>query len=223
MATSLLALNISEVFHSIQGESSYAGYPCLFIRLAGCNLRCSYCDAAYTYREPGRSYAVDDLLDRAAAQTGALVEITGGEPLLQENVYPLMAGLLAADRTVLLETNGSLSLARVPAPVIKIMDLKCPDSGMHDRMLLDNLDFLGANKQRPDEIKFVISSRRDYDWAVRMLKKHALDRRAAVLFSPVAGRMPPAELAGLILADQLPVRLQIQLHTIIWPHRSRGV
>jgi len=222
LATTPLLLDVSEVFYSIQGESSYAGYPCLFIRLAGCNLRCRYCDSRYAYLEKGRRHTVDALLDMTAAHPAALVEITGGEPLLQKNVYPLMERLTAAGRTVLLETNGSMSLAEVPAPVIKIMDIKCPGSGMHDRMDFNNLHYLSRRKRLKDEIKFVISSRQDYDWAVRILKKYALHRKAAVLFSPVTADMEPATLAELILADELPVRLQIQIHTIIWPGLQRG-
>ena len=218
MATDPL-LHISETFYSIQGESRFAGYPCFFIRLAGCNLRCSYCDARYTYEEPGRPMAMAALLAEAARYPGGLVEITGGEPLLQDNVHPLMEGLLAAGHPVLLETNGSIDLARVPAGVIRIMDIKCPDSGMHDHLHPENLELLTPR----DEIKFVIGSRRDYEWAKGMIERHALTAKARLVFSPVISRLVPATLAGMILADRLQVRLQLQLHTILWPERSRGV
>lgn len=211
-------LNISETFYSIQGESSYSGYPCLFIRLAGCNLRCSFCDARYTYEEPGQEMPVRELLAWAEATPRVMVEVTGGEPLLQEGVYPLLSGLLDAGRTVLLETNGSLSVSRVPAGVVKIMDLKCPDSNMHQRMDLANLAHLTPN----DEIKFVLSSRRDYQWATEMIEEHRLDKIANLAFSPVTPLLPPKVLAEWLMADRLPARLQIQLHTLLWPDRNRG-
>jgi 7-carboxy-7-deazaguanine synthase len=212
------SLLISELFYSIQGESSFAGYPCVFIRLAGCNLRCCYCDARYAYEEEGRKVPLTDILTHAASHPAALVAITGGEPLLQENVYPLMKQLLAANRTVLLETNGSLGISRVPGEVVKVLDLKCPDSGMHEQMNFKNMHFLSLR----DEIKFVLSSRVDYEWAVATIGTYRLDRVAKLLFSPVAGRLNPAELAAWLLADNLPARLQLQLHKILWPETVRG-
>lgn len=209
---------ISETFFSIQGESTYCGLPCFFIRLAGCNLRCSFCDAAYTYDEPGRHIPVAELLEQASGYPEAIVEITGGEPLLQSGVYPLMEGLLAAGRTVLLETNGSISLASVPERVIKIMDLKCPGSGMHDRMDFTNFRYLTEH----DEVKFVIGSKTDYDWAVSLLAEQQLPGRPKLLFSPNTATMAAADLAELILADNLPVRLQLQLHKLLWPAAVRG-
>lgn len=212
-------LEICEIFHSIQGESSYAGYPCIFIRLTGCNLRCSYCDAAYTYEEPGKNISLAQILKKIAQYPKALVEITGGEPLLQEGVYPLMRKLLEVGRTVLLETNGSLSVAAVPQGVIKIVDMKCPDSGMHQKMDFGNLSLLTPD----DEVKFVLSSRNDYDWATQIIQEYQLTKRVHVLFSPVANRLSPATLADWLLTDQQQVRLQLQLHTILWPGMSRGV
>ena len=212
-------LQLSEIFYSIQGESSFVGYPCLFFRLAGCNLRCSYCDAKYTYEEPATPTPLSALLTEATRYPNALIEITGGEPLLQEGVYPLMDELLAAGRTVLLETNGSLSIARVPHAVMKIIDLKCPDSGMAEKMELANLDLLAPH----DEIKFVVSSRADYDWAKAMIGEHRLAEKAKVILSPVIGRLQPALLAQWLMADALPVRLQLQLHTLLWPGIKRGV
>jgi 7-carboxy-7-deazaguanine synthase len=211
-------LEISELFYSIQGESSFAGYPCFFIRLAGCNLRCTYCDARYTYEEPGTSYSVELLLAETERYPDVLVEITGGEPLLQEGIYPLLDKLLQNGRTVLLETNGSLGLEKVPEKVIKIMDVKCPDSGMHEQMDFNNFAYLSST----DEIKFVISSRQDYDFAKETLLIHNLLGKSKLSFSPVMDRLAPYDLAKWIMDDRLPVRLQLQLHTILWPDKKRG-
>jgi 7-carboxy-7-deazaguanine synthase len=220
--------DVSELFFSIQGESSFAGYPCVFIRLSGCNLRCNYCDASYTYEEPSNKTALNEIIQFVNNYPNAIVEITGGEPLLQENSLPLMQNLLDLGRTVLLETNGSLTIETIPDQVIKIMDLKCPDSGMHKEMLLDNLVKLTGR----DEIKCVVSSRADYDWAVNTLRKkglldHPLQEssppKAKILFSPVTGKLDAPLLAEWILQDNLPVRLQLQLHKIIWPNQDRGV
>ena len=212
-------LTVSEIFYSIQGESRYAGYPCLFIRLSGCNLRCSFCDARYTYEEPGREMTVAAIIQEVQKTPGVMVEVTGGEPLLQEGVYPLLDELLADGRTVLLETNGSLDISRVPDGVIRIMDLKCPDSNMHQQMELGNLKHLRPS----DEIKFVLSSRRDYDWTREMISSHRLTGAAHLSCSPVTTTLPPADLAQWLLHDRLPCRLQLQLHTILWPEQSRGV
>ena len=221
-------LDISEKFFSIQGESTHAGRPCVFIRLTGCNLRCSYCDARYTYEETGNRIAVSRLVDYTSNYPGAIVEITGGEPLLQENVYLLMDRLLAAKRTVLLETNGSMNLERVPQDVIKIVDIKCPDSGMHKKMDPANPERLSGK----DEIKFVISSRPDYEWAIDFIKTRLSadpgryeewTENGRILLSPATGRLKPNHLAKWILADNLKVRLQIQLHKILWPEEARGV
>ncbi len=211
-------LEISELFFSIQGESSYAGQPCVFIRLAGCNLRCSYCDAGYTYEEAGSLKDISKILAFVAQYPGFPVEITGGEPLLQENVYRLMDELLAAGRRVLLETNGSIGLEKVPTGVVKIMDVKCPGSGMSEHLLKDNLGLLGPG----DELKFVLCSRADYEWAVELIKKTALNKALVIHFSPVTGKLGPTQLAEWILDDQLPVRLQLQLHKFLWPDVVRG-
>ena len=211
-------LEICELFYSIQGESSYAGYPCFFIRLAGCNLRCTYCDSRYAWEGPFESYPVSRILAKLDHYPGVMVELTGGEPLLQRGVYPLIGQLLRAGRKVLLETNGSLGLEDVPPDVVKIVDVKCPGSGMHEKMNPANFGFINPR----DEIKFVISSRKDYDWAVQFLRSHDLQRRSTLTFSPVIAVLPPAELAAWILEDRLPVRLRLQLHTILWPGRTRG-
>lgn len=211
-------LEVSELFFSIQGESSYAGQPCVFIRLSGCNLRCRYCDAGYTYEEPGTLRDIGEILSFAGQYPGFPVEITGGEPLLQENIYPLMEELLAAGRKVLLETNGSIKLAKVPAGVTKIMDVKCPGSNMHEHLERSNLELLGPG----DELKFVLCSRADYDWAAALIGKTALNDAVTIHFSPVAGELDPALLAEWLLEDRLPVQLQLQLHKIIWPGINRG-
>lgn len=212
-------LLVSETFYSIQGESSYSGYPCIFIRLAGCNLRCTYCDARYTYDEPGKRLALSHLLSDVALYPGALVEITGGEPLLQENSLALMEALVAAGRTVLLETNGSIDISVVPPGVIRIMDVKCPGSGMSDKTDLENLQRLTVD----DEVKFVISSEDDFNWAVDLIERKDLLNRAKILFSPNTRKIEAAELARLIMEKRLPVRLQVQLHTLLWPGAGRGV
>ncbi|MFO7760606.1 MAG: radical SAM protein [Thermodesulfobacteriota bacterium] len=221
------SLNISELFYSIQGESSFAGYPCFFIRLAGCNLRCSYCDTAYAYKETGEKYSLGKLMELTEKYPAALILITGGEPLLQEKVYPLMELLLEAGRKVMLETNGSISVREVPPAVVKVMDLKCPDSGMSEQMNFSNLDFLTP----ADELKFVISSRLDYDWALDIVRSRYhpsspetdLNDLPSILFSPETTSLPPFRLAGWILEDHLQVRLQLQLHKVLWPRESRGV
>ncbi len=210
-------LEICELFYSIQGESSYAGYPCFFIRFAGCNLRCVYCDTRYAYEGEHQSYTIGQILAELDKYPGVMVEVTGGEPLVQEGVYPLFKELLAAGRSVLLETNGSLSLERVPREVIKIMDMKCPGSGMQGEMNYTNFDFMNPE----DEIKFVIATREDYNWAVQLLVSNNLQEKTTVTFSPVVSMLQPATLAAWMLADRLPVRLRLQLHTILWPDRPR--
>ena len=219
-------LNISELFYSIQGESTYAGLPCVFIRLSGCNLRCHYCDARYTYEEAHAAMALDVILSFVDGYPGALVEITGGEPLLQENVFPLMAELVARNRTVLLETNGSLPIDTVAPEVIVVMDIKTPDSGSADSLAGGNIAAARArNKNIPGscEIKFVLTGRDDYTWARDLVNQHALNASGPALFSPAKGQLSPADLAAWILQDQLAVRLQLQLHTLIWPHLTRGI
>jgi len=205
-------LQVAEIFTSIQGESTHAGRPCTFIRLAGCNLDCAWCDTPQA-RAGGETMPVDAAVERACEAGCDLVEITGGEPMLQEGVYALMDALIDEDLTVLLETNGSVDLSRVPDDVIRIMDVKCPSSGMSDRNLPANLDLLGGR----DEVKFVVADRADYAWARDLVRS---DRRfehvRAVHFTPVFGRLAPAELVEWISADRLPVRLGFQLHKIIW-------
>jgi 7-carboxy-7-deazaguanine synthase len=212
-------LTINEIFHSIQGESTYAGRPCVFVRLTGCDLRCTWCDTAYAFTE-GHKMSVADVILAVELYGCALVEVTGGEPLLQDDVYPLMSELVARDRTVLLETGGHISLERVPSGVVKIVDVKCPASGESSHNHWPNLDLIRAN----DQVKFVIEGRADYEFARNVLARHQLpDRCAAVLFSPVHGVLAPKELAAWILADRLSVLLQLQVHKYIWGKDVRGV
>jgi 7-carboxy-7-deazaguanine synthase len=218
-------LRVSELFYSIQGESTRAGLPCLFIRLAGCNLRCNYCDARYTWEEAGTPMEAAEILAWVERFPGVMVEITGGEPLMQTGVYPLMQALIDAGRPVLLETNGSLPLNGVPEGVGIIMDIKCPNSGMAAHNLPDNCTLLKERSRRGcrDEIKFVLSSEADFHWARAMVERKQLADSMPVLFSPVHPRLAPTTLAQLLLDHRLPVRLQLQLHTLLWPDRTRGV
>jgi 7-carboxy-7-deazaguanine synthase len=212
-------LTINEIFHSIQGESTYAGRPCVFVRLTACDLRCSWCDTAYAFHE-GRKMSVDEVVAAVDAYGCPLVEITGGEPLLQDDVYPLMERFLAAGRTVMLETGGHRPIGRVPAAVVKIVDIKCPASGESAKNDLTNLDRLAPH----DEVKFVIQDRADYDYARDLVARHDLtSRAAAVLFSPVHDILDAKTLSEWILQDRLAVRLQLQLHKFIWHPSTRGV
>jgi 7-carboxy-7-deazaguanine synthase len=212
-------LTINEIFHSIQGESTHAGRPCVFVRLTACDLRCSWCDTPYAFHE-GQKMSVEEVAGRVREYGCDVVEITGGEPLLQKEVYPLMQRLLDEGRTVLLETGGHLSVARVPEAVIRVIDVKCPGSGESGKTHWPNLDQL-----RPaDEVKFVIKDRADYDYARDLVTRHDLSGRcAAVHFSPVHGVLDPRELAAWVLEDRLTVRVQLQLHKYIWDATTRGV
>jgi len=215
-----LTLRVSEIFYSIQGESTWAGCPCVLIRLTGCNLRCAWCDTPYAF-DGGEEQTIGGIVAQAKAFGVPLAEITGGEPLIQPNTPALAAALEAEGFMVLVETNGSLPIGGLPEKTRRIMDLKCPDSGMAGYLHWPNLELL-----RPDldEVKFVMTSRRDYEWARDISQKHDLAARChAVLFSPIADRLEPAQLAAWILEDRLPVRLQLQLHKIIWGPGARGV
>lgn len=211
-------LKINEIFKSIQGESSHAGLPCIFVRLTGCNLRCTYCDTEYAFYE-GKEMTVADIVKSVDSCGISLVEITGGEPLLQKEVYPLMQALLEKKYTVMLETGGSLSLEEVPQAVIKIMDLKCPGSGEESRNNYHNLRHLTSK----DEVKFVILNRQDYEWCKQILNKYEIHKKAPVLFSPVYDKLDLKDLAKWVLEDNLPVRLQTQLHKVIWSKDAIGV
>ncbi|MFI4861853.1 MAG: radical SAM protein [Phycisphaerales bacterium JB063] len=226
---------INELFYSLQGESTWAGLPCLFIRLRGCHLRCAYCDTEYAFHE-GDKRTVDEVIEQAFALCGGaagcdLVEVTGGEPLLQRGVHPLMSKLCDLGKTVLVETSGACDISVCDPRVIRIMDLKTPGSGEAERNLWTNLDHLNER----DEVKFVLTSRSDYAWMKQVLEKHKLHERVgAVLVSAVNEVTPGLEIAGVpglavrdlaqwLLEDRLPVRFQTQLHKLIWDPMARGV
>lgn len=225
-------LRINEIFHSVQGEGTRAGVRCVFVRLTGCHLRCTYCDTEYAFYD-GRWMDVDEVVAAVAAYACPTVEVTGGEPLLQPGVYPLMERLLASHETVMLETSGAISIARVDPRVVRIVDIKTPSSNESERNCWENLVLLTPR----DEVKFVIGTREDYDWSRDVLQCHDLTRRCPVLFSPVfglpeseaamlelhKGHLDPAELAAWILEDRLDVRLGLQLHKFIWSPAARGV
>ena len=212
-------LTINEIFHSVQGESTYAGRPCVFVRLTACDLRCSWCDTPYAFHE-GRKRSLEDVLREVEGYECPLVEVTGGEPLLQEAVYPLMESLVEMGKTVLLETGGHRSTSRVPVDVVTILDVKCPGSGESHRNCWENLAKLRAH----DEVKFVVKDRADYEYARNVIEERALPGRvAAIHFSPVHGVLDPKTLSEWVLADRLPVRVQLQLHKYIWSPDTRGV
>jgi 7-carboxy-7-deazaguanine synthase len=212
------ALVVNEIFHSIQGESSHAGRPCIFIRLTYCNLRCTYCDTAYAFEE-GFSMSIDEILDRVKSFACPLVEVTGGEPLVQEGVYGLLSALCHLGYEVLLETGGSIDIGQVDARVRRIVDFKCPSSGMAKKNYWPNIGHLKPG----DEVKFVIGNREDFDWTVSVIREHRLEERIPVLLSPVFGTMEPAILAGWILEERLRVRMQLQMHKYVWEPAMRGV
>jgi 7-carboxy-7-deazaguanine synthase len=215
-----MSLKINEIFYSIQGESLYAGLPCVFIRLTGCNLRCAYCDTRYAYHE-GVDMTIPEILRQVESYPAtALVEITGGEPLFQEETPDLVKQLLDKSRTVLVETNGSLDISRIDSRCIRIMDIKCPSSLMHSHNDPDNLRRIEPH----DQIKFIIETQTDYVYAMNALKQLPYDfPRSSVLFSPAFETLPLSILAKWILQDSLGVRLHLQLHKLIWPNTERGV
>jgi len=202
-----MSLDIAEIFHSLQGESTYAGLPCTFVRVAGCNLRCAYCDTPAALAG-GTPLAIPEILARVADFGCTLVEITGGEPLCQPEVPALSRRLLRRGYRVLLETNGPYPIAPVDRRVVRIVDVKTPSSGMAGRFCLENLALLGPR----DQVKFVVADPADFDWAVQFMAEHSCSPRTESLFSPVSPRLPPRDLARWILDRQLRVRLQIQLH-----------
>ena len=211
-------MRITEIFHSVQGESTFAGLPCVFVRLTGCPLRCTWCDTDYAFFG-GTDRSIDDILDTVRSYGCRLVEVTGGEPLAQPDSSLLLRRLCQEGFTVLLETSGAVDTTIVDPSVRIILDVKCPGSGMTERMHWPNVERL-----RPqDEAKFVIQDRRDYEWAKSILDRFRLTERCAVLFSPVFGVLDPRQLAEWLLADRLPIRLQLQLHKHIWAPDMRGV
>lgn len=211
-------LKVNEIFYSIQGESSKAGLPCVFVRLTYCNLRCTYCDTAYAFYE-GTDYSIDDIIKKIEEYKCNLVEITGGEPLYQEESLELMKQLCNKGYVVMLETGGSLPIKNVDNRVMIIMDLKCPSSGMMKKNLYDNINYIKPT----DEIKFVIGTKEDYDWAKEIISKYDLLNKCTVLFSVVFNQLEPIQLVNWILEDKLNVRFQLQLHKYIWHPETRGV
>jgi 7-carboxy-7-deazaguanine synthase len=212
-------LTINEIYHSIQGESTWAGRPCVFVRLTFCDLRCNYCDTEYAFYE-GKKQTLKEIVDLVAAFNCPLVEITGGEPLLQKNVLPLMSILADVGYIILLETSGAHDISKIDPRVHRIMDLKTPGSGEVEKNLSSNIDYLGSR----DEVKFVIGSREDYEWSCDKVRRFDLPKRChAVLFSPIFGRIDPRKIVEWILADRLDVRFQLQMHKFIWSPTQRGV
>jgi 7-carboxy-7-deazaguanine synthase len=211
-------LIVNEIFFSLQGESSRAGLPCAFVRLTGCNLRCSYCDSTYAFSE-GNRLSVGEILSAVRKYRSRLVEVTGGEPLIQEGVYDLLTRLCDAGYETLLETGGSLDIGKVDPRVGRIVDFKCPGSGMVNKNFWGNVRHLKDG----DEVKFVIGSREDFDWSVARVREHDIDRKVPVLMSVVFGELGPAQLAGWILESGINARMQLQLHKYIWDPARRGV
>lgn len=211
-------IKVNEIFYSIQGESTYSGLPCVFVRVTGCNLRCRYCDTQYAFEE-GENLSLMKIQERVSHYNCNLIEITGGEPLLQLPVVNLSSNLIEQGKTVLVETNGTQNIDYLPEPVVRIMDIKCPASGESDKMDWDNIDRLRTN----DNVKFVISLREDFDWAVSIVRVYNLVDRATVLFTPAYGLLKPKILAEWMLDLSLPIRLNLQLHKYIWDPNQRGV
>ncbi len=214
-----MALLVNEIFYSIQGESIYSGRPCIFVRLTGCNLRCTYCDTQYAYEE-GEKMEIAKIMRRVSGFKCRLIEITGGEPLIQNETPLLVSRLLDNGYVVMMETNGSLDISRVDRRCIKVLDMKCPSSNESKKNNLKNLKQLQAT----DQIKFVIGSDEDYTYAKNIISSHCPDFPGdRILFSPVYGKMPPADLADWILKDHLNVRLHLQIHKYIWPGKDKGI
>ena len=211
-------LKVNEIYKSIQGESGFVGYPCTFVRLTGCHLRCVWCDTAYAFYE-GREMSVEKVVEEIKTFGIPLVELTGGEPLLQEDAFELIRRLLNLNYQVLIETSGAVSLKNLDTRAVKIMDVKCPGSHMTEHMIWENFDYL---KDR-DEVKFVIKDRHDFDWACDIIQKRELQNKVHLLFSPVFGELEPQRLAEWILGKNIQVRMQLQIHKYIWNPEMRGV
>lgn len=211
-------MRVTEIFYSIQGESSYVGQPCVFVRLTGCPLRCTWCDTDYAFYG-GQEVSLEDIVAKVASYGCRLVEVTGGEPLVHAEAFPLIAKLCDAGHTVLIETSGAVDIGPVDSRAHVILDVKCPGSGMSDRMYWPNLAKLTAK----DEAKFVIADRKDYEWAREVIARHDLTARCSVLMSPVFGSLEPRQLAEWVLEDRLPIRFQLQIHKFIWAPDMRGV
>ena len=213
-----MSLKVNEIYFSIQGESTHAGRPCIFIRLTYCNLRCTYCDTEYAFYE-GKDMEISEIIAEIKQWNCQLVEVTGGEPLFQDECIILLDELLKGNYEVALETGGSLPIDNVPKKVIKIVDFKCPSSGMEKKNLWSIVDDL----EPKDEIKFVIGNREDYEWTKKKITKYHLTNRCTVLLSPIFNQIEPEIIVEWILADSLPVRMQIQIHIYIWKSDKKGV
>lgn len=214
-----LKLTINELYLSVQGESTWAGLPCAFVRTTACDLRCTYCDTEYAFYQ-GKKMTLQEVFDGILAMQVPLIEVTGGEPLLQKNVLPLMTAFCDAGKTVLIETSGAHDISKIDPRVHRIMDLKTPSSGESGRNLASNIPHLNKG----DEVKFVMGSREDYEWTREQIRTHALDQRVgAVLLSVVFGKLAPRDVVEWILEDHLPVRFQLQMHKFIWEPKARGV
>lgn len=211
-------MRITEIYQSIQGESSYAGLPCIFVRTTGCDLRCTWCDSEFSFYG-GQSMSIDEIIERVTSYSAKLVELTGGEPLLQKELPVLANRLIDLGYTVMVETGGHRDISLLNHQVIKIVDIKCPDSGESEKVFWSNINSLSNQ----DQLKFVIASRKDYEWARQTIKERNLEGRFELLFSPVHTTLKPADLAEWILSDGLKVRLQLQLHKYIWSANARGV
>lgn len=211
-------LTVSEIYASIQGESSYSGFPCVFVRLTGCPLRCRWCDTTYSF-QGGSEAELDQVLKDVLAHNIQVVELTGGEPLAQKATPALIQRLIDAGKTVLIETGGSEDISVLPRQTHVIMDIKCPGSRMHDRNRWDNIPHL----KKTDEVKFVVADAADFTWAINIIREFRLDERCAILFSPAFGLMNPKELAQLVVECGLNVRMQLQIHKYIWSPRAKGV
>ncbi len=213
-----MSLKINEIYYSVQGESTHAGRPCIFIRLTYCNLRCSYCDTEYAFYD-GKDMEITDIMSEIKQWDCNLVEVTGGEPLFQDECIDLLNELVNSNYEVMLETGGSLSISDVPKKVVKIVDFKCPSSGMVKKNLWSIVDDLQAH----DEVKFVIGNREDFDWAKDRITEYSLDKICTLLFSPTFGEIDPQQIVEWILAENLPVRMQLQMHKMIWSPEEKGV
>ena len=213
-----MALKINEIYYSVQGESTHAGRPCVFIRLTYCNLRCTYCDSEYAFYE-GKDMEITHIMNEIKQWDCNLVEVTGGEPLFQDKCINLLNKLVNSNYEVMLETGGSLSISDVPKKVIKIVDFKCPSSAMEKK----NLWSIVNDLQPHDEVKFVIGNRKDFDWAKDRITEYSLDKICTLLFSPTFGEIDPQQIVEWILADNLPVRMQMQMHKMIWSPEEKGV
>jgi len=213
-----MSLKINEIYYSLQGESTHSGCPCIFIRLTYCNLRCSYCDTEYAFYD-GKDMEITDIMSEIKRWDCNLVEVTGGEPLFQDECIDLLNELVNSNYEVMLETGGSLSISDVPKKVVKIVDFKCPSSGMVKKNLWSIVDDLQAH----DEVKFVIGNREDFDWAKDRITEYSLDKICTLLFSPTFGEIDPQQIVEWILAENLPVRMQLQMHKMIWSPEEKGV